>query len=78
MPGSLTISHHEAAASLDHTDAVRLAGVLDELAYLLEIPGPNRINDAQLAALCEGRTADRAELADWSRTIAAELKGRRP
>ncbi|MFB8237730.1 hypothetical protein ACFC58_14370 [Kitasatospora purpeofusca] len=77
MPGSLTIGHHEAAASLDHTDAVRLATVLDELAYLLEIPGPNRINDAQVAALCEGMPADRAELARWSRSVAAELKGRR-
>ncbi|MFB6888663.1 hypothetical protein ACFCX4_05020 [Kitasatospora sp. NPDC056327] len=77
MPGSLTISHHGAAASLDHTDAVRLATVLDELAYLLTIPGPNRINEAQVAALCEGRTPDRAELADWSRALAAELRGRR-
>ncbi|MEV6976145.1 hypothetical protein [Kitasatospora sp. NPDC093806] len=77
MPGSLTISHHEAAAAVDHTDARRLATVLDELAYLLEIPGPNRINDAQLAALCEGRAPDRAELAHWSRALAAELKGRR-
>ncbi|MET8697424.1 hypothetical protein ACFVUH_07575 [Kitasatospora sp. NPDC058032] len=77
MPGSLTISHHEAAASVDHADAVRLATVLDELAYLLEIPGPNRVNEAQLAALCEGRAPDRAELAHWARTVAAELKGRR-
>ncbi|MFF8771329.1 hypothetical protein [Kitasatospora sp. NPDC015120] len=78
MPGSLTISHHETAATLDHVDAVRLAAVLDELAYLLGIPGPNRINDAQLAALCEGRAPDRADLARWSRGLAAELRGRRP
>ncbi|MGW2252197.1 hypothetical protein ACWCXH_18635 [Kitasatospora sp. NPDC001660] len=77
MPGSLTISHHEAAVALDHTDAVRLTTVLEELAYLLEIPGPNRINDAQLAALCEGRAPDRAELSRWSRALAAQLKGRR-
>ncbi|MFB7472419.1 hypothetical protein [Kitasatospora sp. NPDC056184] len=78
MPGSLTIGHHEAAATLDHTDAVRLAAVLDELAYLLGIPGPNRINETQLAALCEGRTPDRAELARWSRGVAEDLRGRRP
>ncbi|MET8625655.1 hypothetical protein ABZW30_18225 [Kitasatospora sp. NPDC004669] len=76
MPGSLTISHHEAAVALDHTDAARLATVLAELAYLLEIPGPNRINEAQLAVLCEGRTPDRAELSRWSRALSAELKGR--
>ncbi|MFD5466744.1 hypothetical protein ACFWIQ_28525 [Kitasatospora sp. NPDC127059] len=76
MPGSLTISHHQAAATLDHTDAERLATVLAELAYLLEIPGPNRINEAQLAVLCEGRTPDRAELSHWARALSAELKGR--
>ncbi|MFI9328228.1 hypothetical protein ACIGZJ_11870 [Kitasatospora sp. NPDC052868] len=76
MPGSSTISHHEATVALDHMDAKRLATVLDELAYLLEIPGPNRINDAQLAALCEGRAPDRAELSRWSRALAGELKGR--
>ncbi|MEV7772842.1 hypothetical protein [Kitasatospora sp. NPDC086791] len=76
MPGSLTISHHESAVTLDHTDAARLATVLAELAYLLEIPGPNRINDAQLALLCEGRVPDRAELAHWSGALATELKGR--
>ncbi|WP_030062368.1 MULTISPECIES: hypothetical protein [Streptomyces] len=76
MPGSLTISHHESAVTLDHTDADRLATVLAELAYLLEIPGPNRINDAQLALLCEGRAPDRAELAHWAQALATQLKGR--
>ncbi|MGW6916665.1 hypothetical protein ACWGB8_22990 [Kitasatospora sp. NPDC054939] len=76
MPGSLTIGHHEAAVAMDHTDAKRLATVLEEIAYLLEIPGPNRINEAQLSALCEGRTADRAELVHWTRGLAAEIKGR--
>ncbi|WP_327678269.1 hypothetical protein [Kitasatospora sp. NBC_00458] len=76
MPGSLTIGHHEAAVVLEHADAKRLATVLEELAYLLEIPGPNRINDAQVGVLCEGRAPDRAELSHWSRALAAELKGR--
>ncbi|MFE6051145.1 hypothetical protein ACFQ6N_10340 [Kitasatospora sp. NPDC056446] len=76
MPGSLTISHHESASVLDHADAERLATVLAELAYLLEIPGPNRVNEAQLALLCEGRAPDRAELAHWSRALATQLKGR--
>ncbi|MFF2143378.1 hypothetical protein [Kitasatospora sp. NPDC058190] len=75
MPGSLTISHHHAAATLDHADAQRLATVLAELAYLLEIPGPNRINEAQLTVLCEGRAPDRAELSHWARTLSTGLRG---
>ncbi|MBD0670727.1 hypothetical protein ACIQOW_06080 [Kitasatospora sp. NPDC091335] len=75
MPGSLTISHHESAVALDHADAERLATVLAELAYLLEIPGPNRINDAQLAVLCEGRAPDRGELVHWCASLARGLKG---
>ncbi|KJS56904.1 hypothetical protein [Streptomyces rubellomurinus] len=76
MPGSLTISHHESAVAMEHRDAARLATVLAELAYLLEIPGPNRIGDGQLAVLCEGRAPDRAELSHWARAVSAELKGR--
>ncbi|MFJ7912457.1 hypothetical protein [Kitasatospora sp. NPDC096204] len=75
MPGSLTISHHESAVSVDHVDAQRLATVLADLAYLLEIPGPNRITDEQLAVLCEGRTPDRAELVHWCASNARGLKG---
>ncbi|MFE5580014.1 hypothetical protein [Kitasatospora sp. NPDC056531] len=77
MPGSLTISHHQAAATLDHADAQRLATVLAELAYLLEIPGPNRINEAQLTVLCEGRTPDRAELSHWAQALSTGLRGQR-
>ncbi|MER6302066.1 hypothetical protein ABT247_21250 [Kitasatospora sp. NPDC001539] len=76
MPGSLTISHHETAVTIDHTDAERLATVLAELAYLLDIPGPNRVNEAQLAVLCEGRRPDRDELSHWARALSTELKGR--
>ncbi|MFI2607263.1 hypothetical protein [Kitasatospora sp. NPDC018619] len=75
MPGSLTISHHESAVTLDHSDAERLATVLAELAYLLEIPGPNRINEEQLAVLCEGRAPDRADLVHWCASNARQLKG---
>jgi hypothetical protein len=75
MPGSLTISHHHAAATLDHVDAERLATLLADLAYLLEIPGSDRIADAQLAALCEGRAPDRAELVHFCASTARALKG---
>ncbi|MFD8701594.1 hypothetical protein ACFV1W_03090 [Kitasatospora sp. NPDC059648] len=75
MPGSLTISHHQSAATLDHADAERLATVLADLAYLLEIPGPDRITDAQVAVLCEGRAPDRAELVHFCASAARSLKG---
>ncbi|MFI6446329.1 hypothetical protein [Kitasatospora sp. NPDC050543] len=76
MPGSVTISHHEMAVMLSHDDAKRLATVLDEIAYLLEIPGPDRLSDAQVTALCEGRAQQRGELSQWTRGMAAELKER--
>lgn len=75
MPGSLTISHHVSAATLDHADAERLATVMADLAYLLEIPGSNRISDEQLAVLCEGRAPDRADLVHWCASLARGLKG---
>ncbi|MEU4583641.1 hypothetical protein AB0F92_16365 [Kitasatospora aureofaciens] len=75
MPGSLTISHHQAAATLDHVDAERLATVLADLAYLLEIPGPDRITDAQLAVLCEGHSPDRGDLVHFCASTARRLKG---
>lgn len=76
MPGSLTISHHESAVAVEHTDAARLATVLADLAYLLEVPGSNRITDEQVEVLCEGRAADRAELSRWARSLSSQLRGR--
>ncbi|MFJ8470431.1 hypothetical protein [Kitasatospora sp. NPDC094011] len=74
MPGSLTIGHHQAAATVDHETTERLATVLADLAYLLEIPGPDRISDAQVAVLCEGRGPDRSELVHWCASTARTLK----
>ncbi|MFI6153152.1 hypothetical protein ACIBCA_10700 [Kitasatospora sp. NPDC051170] len=76
MPGSLTIGHHESTVALGHADAARLATVLADLAYLLEVPGPDRIGDAQVAVLCEGRAPDRAELSAWARALSGSLRGR--
>ncbi|MGF1431303.1 hypothetical protein [Kitasatospora sp. LaBMicrA B282] len=73
MPGSVTIGHHEAAATVEHTDAERLALLLDELGHLAAVSGPNRLSDAQLTALCAGRTVNRDELARWCRGLAAHL-----
>lgn len=52
--------------------ARRLAGLLSEVAHLLEDPGgPMRLTDDQADALGQG--VDRPELANWTRSLAAEL-----
>ncbi|MDH6137709.1 hypothetical protein P3T37_007142 [Kitasatospora sp. MAA4] len=77
MPGSVTIGHTEAVSTVEHTDAIRLAEVLDELGHLLAVQGANRLSDAQVDALCAGQSAGRPqgreELARWCRTLAAQL-----
>ncbi|WP_035841351.1 hypothetical protein [Kitasatospora azatica] len=73
MPGSVTIGHIETAAMVEHTDAERLAVLLDELGHLLAMDGPNRLTDEQVAALCAGRAQQRSELAHWCRGLAAQL-----
>ncbi|MFE2310319.1 hypothetical protein [Streptomyces sp. NPDC059411] len=54
--------------------ARRLAGLLSEVAHLLEDPGPLRLTEAQSDALGQG--TDRPELAAWTRMLAAELLSR--
>lgn len=76
MPGSVTISHHHEAVMIDHTDAERLAAVLDEAARLLDATGPNRLTDAQVAALCQGDVHRREELSHWVRMLAREVHSR--
>ncbi|AWZ04976.1 MULTISPECIES: hypothetical protein [unclassified Streptomyces] len=52
--------------------ARRLAGLLSEVAFLLDDPGgPLRLTEAQADALGQG--TDRPELANWARDLAAEL-----
>ncbi|MFJ9519784.1 hypothetical protein ACIRPK_16155 [Kitasatospora sp. NPDC101801] len=72
MPGSMAISHTDALVMLSHTDAQRLATVLREMSALLAQPGGNRLSDAQVEALCEGRLG-RDELAEWSRRLSGYL-----
>ncbi|UQW99803.1 hypothetical protein [Streptomyces sp. RerS4] len=60
---------------LSASEARRLAGMLAETAHLLEDAGPERLTDGQVAVLGQG--ADRAELAGWTRALAAELRAQR-
>ncbi|GAB2736887.1 hypothetical protein [Kitasatospora kifunensis] len=73
MPGSVTIGHTEAVATVEHADAERLAVLLDEMGHLLAMAGPNRLSDAQVSALCGGQKHNRDELARWCRGMAAHL-----
>lgn len=57
---------------LSASEARRLAGLLAEVAHLLEDSGPQRLADAQVDTLGQG--AGRPELAGWARGVAAELR----
>ena len=77
MPGSVTISHlSEAPATIEHTDAQRLAVLLDEMGHMLAMEGPNRLSDSQVSVLCEGKVHHREELSRWCRSLAAQLHDR--
>ncbi|MEV7612728.1 hypothetical protein [Streptomyces sp. NPDC089799] len=60
---------------LGAADARRLVGLLAEVSRLLEDPGPDRLTEAQVRALA-GSSADRRELAERTRNLAAELRGK--
>lgn len=70
MPGSTTLSRHASATFLDHTDAERLLAVVNELARMT-VDTPNRLSDAQVAALCGTAMSGRAELAAWLTGLSA-------
>jgi hypothetical protein len=77
MPGSVTIGHHmEGMATLEHTEAERLAGLLDELGRLLVVQDPTRLSDEQVIALRGGGPEERFELAHWCRALSARLHER--
>ncbi|GAA0675585.1 hypothetical protein GCM10010193_30740 [Kitasatospora atroaurantiaca] len=74
MPGSVTIGHTDALVMLSHDDAKRLSTVLREMSDLLGQSGPNRLSDAQVSALCEGKAHPRDEFTEWSRRVGEYLK----
>ncbi|MGW1883110.1 hypothetical protein [Streptomyces sp. NPDC001970] len=74
MPGSTTLGAGHGVDAIEHSDAQRLASVTKELRRLLELEGPNRITDPQVAALCGGQSHHRDEFTDWVGRVAAELE----
>ncbi len=70
MPGSMTISHTDALVMLSHEDAKRLTAVLSGLS---DLAATGQLPATALATLSGGDPPDRAELATWSRNLAAYL-----
>ncbi|MFD8594779.1 hypothetical protein ACFV1L_07245 [Kitasatospora sp. NPDC059646] len=71
MPGSMTIGHTDALVMLSHDDAERLTAVLSGLS---DLAATGRLPATELATLSGGDAPDRAELATWSRQLAAYLR----
>ncbi|MDH6576710.1 hypothetical protein [Kitasatospora sp. MAP5-34] len=74
MPGSVTISHTDALVMLSHADAERLTTMMREISHLLDTRGPDRLTDAQVSALCEGKVQHRDELTQWASELSEYLK----
>ncbi|MER7516415.1 hypothetical protein [Streptomyces sp. NPDC126499] len=74
MPGSTTLGPGHGVDAIDHPDAQRLTSVMRELHRLLTAPGPDRMTDAQVAALCGGGAAGRAEFTAWVERVVRRLE----
>ncbi|WP_052681800.1 hypothetical protein [Saccharothrix sp. ST-888] len=70
----MTIGHTDALVMLSHSDAEQLATTLREISNLLAQPGPDRLTDAQVGALSQGRMHHREELMEWCRNVSEYLK----
>ncbi|MGW4748812.1 hypothetical protein ACWEPR_28875 [Streptomyces sp. NPDC004290] len=73
MPGSTTLRPGHGVDAIEHGDALRTLSLLKELRRLLTATGPDRITDAQAAAL-GGGSGSREELAAWVERVARDLE----
>ncbi|MER7623977.1 hypothetical protein [Streptomyces sp. NPDC126503] len=74
MPGSTTLGPGHGVDAIDHPDAQRLASVMRELYGLLTSTGPDRMTDAQVAAVSGGVAQDRAEFTAWVERVVGRLE----
>ncbi|MCT4354233.1 hypothetical protein M5362_13950 [Streptomyces sp. Je 1-79] len=74
MPGSTTIRPGHGTDPIEHLDAVRMTALMKELHRLLTEPGPDRITEAQAAALCGGEAPRREEFTEWVERLARDLE----
>ncbi|MFF3841058.1 hypothetical protein [Streptomyces sp. NPDC001930] len=74
MPGSTTLGPGHGVDAIEHLDALRMMSLMKELHRLLTGPGPDRITDAQAAALSGDEVHSREELAAWLERVAGDLE----
>ncbi|WP_432247769.1 hypothetical protein ACRAR1_07640 [Streptomyces sanyensis] len=74
MPGSTTLGPGHGVDSVEHEDARRLAHLARRLHALLESEGPERLSDAQAAALGGDDHSSREELTAWTERVAGVLR----
>ncbi|MFE0735239.1 hypothetical protein [Streptomyces sp. NPDC058855] len=73
MPGSTTLGPGHGVDAIDHPDAQRLASVMRELYGLLTSTGPDRMTDAQVAAV-SGGAQDREAFTSWVESVTGRLE----
>jgi hypothetical protein len=74
MPGSTTLGPGHGVDAIDHPDAQRLTSVMRELHGLLVTPGPDRMTDAQVAAVSGGAAQDREAFTAWVERVVGRLE----
>ncbi|WP_426366327.1 hypothetical protein [Streptomyces sp. E-08] len=74
MPGSTTLGPGHGVDAIEHTDALRTLSLMKELHRLLTAPGPDRLSDAQAAALGGGEGRTREEFTAWVERVARDLE----
>ncbi|MFE6786938.1 hypothetical protein ACFVFF_32215 [Streptomyces sp. NPDC057680] len=74
MPGSTTLGPGHGVDAIEHLDALRMMSLMKELHGLLTGSGPDRITDAQAAALSGGEARSREELAAWLERVGRDLE----
>ncbi|MFJ8662677.1 hypothetical protein [Streptomyces sp. NPDC093795] len=74
MPGSTTIGPGHGVDGIEHLDALRMTTLMKELHRLLTGSGPDRITDAQIAALRGREGPQREPFTDWVERMARDLE----
>ncbi|MFD7320209.1 hypothetical protein ACFV9D_03820 [Streptomyces sp. NPDC059875] len=74
MPGSTTLGPGHGVDAIEHLDALRMMSLMKELHRLLTEPGPDRLTDAQAAALRAGEGHHREGFTDWVERMARDLE----
>ncbi|MFJ8300447.1 hypothetical protein ACIQ9R_31780 [Streptomyces sp. NPDC094447] len=74
MPGSTTLGPGHGVDAVEHLDALRMMSLVKRLHGLLTESGPDRITEAQAAALSGGEASSREELVGWLERVGRDLE----